>query len=62
MNTLDCPLCHGEGSLEEVIPGGYFDASAECWYPLEHLVECPECGGCGSLELEDDEFNWERAA
>ena len=41
-----------------------FDLAAECWYPVERLVECPECFGCGTVELEemDDPFNWERAA
>lgn len=57
---IDCLVCHGEGCLEELVPGGYFDMATECWHALERLVECPECGGAGSVEV--DEEVWERAA
>ena len=59
---MNCPLCHGEGCLEAVIPGGYFDDSAGCWHPLERLVARPECGGCGMLAEMDDPLEWERSA
>jgi len=43
-------MCHGEGSLEESLPGGYFDQSAETFYPLEQSRECSLCKGVGSIE------------
>ena len=47
---IDCPLCHGEGRIEESVPGGTFDQSAGTWYPLEQSRECSLCRGCGSVE------------
>jgi RecJ-like exonuclease len=46
----ECLVCHGEGSLEQVVPGGHFDPRAEQWYPLEQTTICPLCKGVGSLE------------
>jgi RecJ-like exonuclease len=45
-----CPMCHGEGCLEECVPGGRFDAHAEQWYPLEQSKKCSLCKGAGSIE------------
>jgi hypothetical protein len=44
-HKTDCPLCHGEGYLEEAVPGGRFDLRAEQWYPDEQQRECPLCRG-----------------
>ena len=55
MKRLECPLCHGEGFLEDVTPGGYFDLSAECWYPLEQTRKCDLCKGAGSVEAPNHE-------
>jgi RecJ-like exonuclease len=49
MKTIDCPMCHGEGFLEEYKPGGYFNQRSEQWYPLEQSSECPCCNGTGSV-------------
>jgi RecJ-like exonuclease len=46
----DCPMCHGEGCLEQIIPGGRFDHHAKQWYPLEQSKKCPLCKGSGSIE------------
>lgn len=46
----ECLMCHGEGCLEQVVPGGRFDAHAEQWYPLEQSKKCPLCKGAGSIE------------
>jgi RecJ-like exonuclease len=46
----ECPMCHGEGSLEHVVAGGHFDERAEQWYPLEQSKPCPLCKGRGSIE------------
>lgn len=46
----DCPMCHGEGYLEESVPGGRFDEHAEQWYPLEQSKKCPLCKGVGGIE------------
>jgi RecJ-like exonuclease len=42
--------CHGEGCLEQVVPGGRFDSRSEQWYPLEQSKKCPLCKGAGSIE------------
>jgi RecJ-like exonuclease len=47
---IDCPMCHGEGCLEQAVPGGCFDTHAEQWYPLEQTKECPLCKGAGSVD------------
>jgi RecJ-like exonuclease len=59
MKTIDCPVCHGEGYLEEHVSGGHFDLRAEQWYPLEQQRECPLCRGCGSVDkpTHDNLFN-----
>jgi RecJ-like exonuclease len=49
MTSIECPMCHGEGFLEDYKPGGYFDSRAEQWYPLEQTSECPCCNGIGSV-------------
>jgi RecJ-like exonuclease len=49
MTSTECPMCHGEGFLEEVRPGGYFSSREEQWYPLEQTSECPCCNGTGSV-------------
>jgi RecJ-like exonuclease len=46
----ECLVCHGEGSLEQVVPGGHFDPRAEQWYPLEQSKKCSLCKGSGSIE------------
>ncbi len=50
MTKIDCPICHGEGYLEESVSGGYFDSQAEQWYPIEQQRECPLCRGCGTVD------------
>jgi RecJ-like exonuclease len=45
-----CPMCHGEGCLEQAVPGGCFDTRAEQWYPIEQSKECPLCKGSGSVD------------
>jgi RecJ-like exonuclease len=50
--TIDCPMCHGEGYIEEYKSGGYFSSSSEQWYPLEESKECPACHGCGSVDTD----------
>lgn len=47
---VDCPMCHGEGCLEECVSGRHFDERAEQWYPLEQTKECSLCKGCGSVD------------
>lgn len=47
---IDCPMCNGEGCLEQAVPGGRFDTRAEQWYPLEQTKECPLCKGSGSVD------------
>jgi hypothetical protein len=44
-HKIDCPLCHGEGYLEENVPGGRFDPRAEQWYPAELQRTCSLCKG-----------------
>jgi RecJ-like exonuclease len=71
-------MCQGEGCLENLIPGGYYNHHDQSFYPFSQLTECPECQGAGTievasqdLELESDlendqeaafEIIWERAA
>jgi hypothetical protein len=52
-------MCHGEGCLEEVRPGGYFSQRSEQWYPLEESKECPCCNGTCSVDKphHDNTFN-----
>jgi len=51
INT-DCTECNGYGKIEEIIPEPtYSDPPSE---PLIELVDCPDCGGEGFLEI--DEF------
>jgi RecJ-like exonuclease len=59
MNSIECPMCHCEGCLEEVRPGGYFSQRSEQWYPLEESKECPCCNGTGSIDKphHDNTFN-----
>lgn len=59
MQKIDCPLCHGEGYLEENILGGCFDLRAEQWYPDEQQRECPLCRGQRTLDkpTHDNLFN-----
>jgi RecJ-like exonuclease len=59
MKTIECPMCHGEGFMEEVRPGGYFSSREEQWYPLEQSSECPCCKGTGSVNKphHDNTFN-----
>jgi hypothetical protein len=45
MKTIDCPVCYGEGYLENAVPGGRFDPRSEQWYPAEQQRECPLCRG-----------------
>ena len=47
---IDCPLCHGEGRVEESVPGGYYSQHEEAFYPLEKSRECSLCKGAGSVE------------
>ena len=47
---IDCPLCHGEGRIEESVPSGYFDQHEGAFYPLEQSRECSLCKGAGSVE------------
>jgi hypothetical protein len=47
---VDCPLCHGEGYLEESVPGGRFDVRAEQWYPAEQQRECSLCRGGRTID------------
>jgi RecJ-like exonuclease len=49
MKSIECPMCHGEGFLEECKPGGYFSSRDEQWYPLEQTSECPCCNGTGTV-------------
>lgn len=60
MKSIECPMCHGEGFIEEVRAGGYFDSRAEQWYPLEQTSECPCCNGIGSVNKPQHEnvFNF----
>jgi hypothetical protein len=71
-------MCHGEGCLENLIPGGYYSQHDQSFYPLSQFSECPECQGVGTIEaliedpqleskLENDqepafEIIWRRAA
>lgn len=59
MKKIDCPMCHGEGCLEDVKPGGYFNSRSEQWYPLEESKECPCCKGTGTIDKphHDNTFN-----
>jgi RecJ-like exonuclease len=59
MKPLECPMCHGEGCLEEYRAGGYFSSREEQWYPLEKSKECPCCNGTGSVDkpYHDNTFN-----
>lgn len=50
MKPLECPMCHGEGCLEDLRPGGYFSQRSEQWYPLEESRKCPLCKGCGEVD------------
>jgi RecJ-like exonuclease len=50
MKPLECPMCHGEGCLEDYRAGGYFSSRDEQWYPLEQSKECPCCNGTGSID------------
>jgi RecJ-like exonuclease len=50
MKKIDCPMCHGEGYLEDLRPGGYFNQRSEQWYPLEEAKECPLCNGTREIE------------
>jgi hypothetical protein len=56
---IDCPLCHGEGYLEETVPGGRFDTRAEQWYPAEQQKECALCRGQRTIDkpTHDNLFN-----
>jgi hypothetical protein len=56
---VDCPMCHGEGSFEECVPGGRFDQRAEQWYPLEQTKTCPLCKGLRTVDkpVHDNLFN-----
>jgi RecJ-like exonuclease len=47
---IDCPICYGEGCLEQAVPGGRFDSRAEQWYPLEQTKKCTLCKGSGSVD------------
>lgn len=58
MKPLECPMCHGEGFLEEYKPGGYFDRRAEQWYPLEQSRECPLCNGNGHLDKHNHHYTF----
>jgi RecJ-like exonuclease len=49
MKQVECPMCHGEGFIEEYKPGGYFSSRDEQWYPLEQTSECPCCNRTGSV-------------
>jgi hypothetical protein len=57
---IDCPLCHGEGVLEETLPGGRFDARAEQWYPAELQRTCSLCKGTKTVDAPQHEntFNY----
>jgi RecJ-like exonuclease len=59
MKTIDCPVCKGEGYLEETLPGGRFDKRAEQWYPVEQQRECPLCRGRRTIDkpTHDNLFN-----
>jgi RecJ-like exonuclease len=59
MTSIECPMCHGEGFLEEVRAGGYFSQRSEQWYPLEESSECPCCNGTGCVNKpqHDNTFN-----
>jgi hypothetical protein len=43
MKTIDCPVCKGEGYLEENVQGGRFEGRAEQWYPTELQRTCSLC-------------------
>jgi RecJ-like exonuclease len=49
MTSIECPMCHGKGFLEDYRPGGYFSSREEQWYPLEQTSECPCCNSTGSV-------------
>ncbi len=59
-HKIDCPLCHGEGFLEETLPGGHFDQRAEQWYPAELQRTCSMCKGNKTIEAPHHEntFNF----
>jgi RecJ-like exonuclease len=59
MTKVDCPVCHGEGYLEENVPGGRFEGRAEQWYPLEQQRQCPLCRGQRTIDkpTHDNLFN-----
>jgi RecJ-like exonuclease len=50
MTTLECPMCNGEGFIDDLRPGGYFSRSEQQWYPLEESKPCPACRGTGHIE------------
>lgn len=49
MTTIDCPMCQGEGYIDDLKPGGYFSRTDEQWYPLEESKPCPACKGTGNI-------------
>jgi hypothetical protein len=59
-HKIDCPLCHGEGCLEESVPGGRFDARAEQWYPAKLQRTCSLCKGTKTIDapLHENTFNY----
>jgi hypothetical protein len=58
-HKVNCPMCQGEGYLEETLPGGRFDSHAEQWYPAEQQRECPLCRGQRTIDKpsHDNLFN-----
>ena len=46
----DCPLCHGEGRLEESVQGGYYSTHTQSFEPLIQERECSLCHGCGTVD------------
>jgi hypothetical protein len=59
-HKIDCPLCHGEGYLEENVPGGHFDTRAEQWYPAALQRTCSLCNGTKTVDAPQHEntFNF----
>jgi len=56
MVEVTCPECEGEGFVEVAVPGGYFNAAQEQWYPDEEMRECDHCHGIGAVFVPEDEL------
>ena len=46
----DCPMCQGEGRIEESVMGGYYNTHSQSFEPLIQERECSLCRGCGTVD------------